>query len=46
MNQVVRNRIFLLSPAYAGGECARMILSERAVFDLARRLRIHGCYRP
>ena len=39
MNQVVRNRIFLLSPAYAGGERARMILSERAKFDLARRLR-------
>lgn len=34
-----RNRIFLLSPAYAGGERARMILSERARFDLARRLR-------
>ncbi len=33
------NRIFLLSPAYAGGERARMILSERAQFDLARRLR-------
>src|SRR5205814_8747154 len=34
-----RNRIFLLSPAYAGGERARMILSERAQFDLAQRLR-------
>ncbi len=33
------NRIFLLSPAYAGGERARMVLSERAQFDLARRLR-------
>jgi hypothetical protein len=33
------NRIFLLSPAYAGGERARMIMSERAQFDLARRLR-------
>ena len=33
------NRIFLLSPAYAGGERARMILSERAQFDLARRRR-------
>jgi hypothetical protein len=32
-------RIFLLSPAYAGGDRARMILSERAQFDLARRLR-------
>src|SRR5438874_3089882 len=39
MNQVVHNRIFLLSPAYAGGERARMLLSERAKFDLARRLR-------
>lgn len=33
------NRIFLLSPAYTGGKRARMILSERAEFDLARRLR-------
>ena len=32
-------RIFLLSPAYAGGRRAQMILSERAQFDLARRLR-------
>ena len=32
-------RIFLLSPAYAGGERARMIMNERAQFDLARRLR-------
>src|SRR3989440_12789113 len=35
----VRTRIFLLSPAYAGGERARMIMSESAQFDLARRLR-------
>jgi hypothetical protein len=34
-----RNRIFLLSPAYAGGKRARMILNDRAQFDLARRLR-------
>jgi hypothetical protein len=33
------SRVFLLSPAYAGGERARMIMSERAQFDLARRLR-------
>lgn len=33
------NRIFLLSPAYAGGERARMIMNERAQFDLACRLR-------
>ena len=39
MDKVARNRIFLLSPAYAGGERARMILSDRAQFDLARRLR-------
>lgn len=32
-------RIFVLSPAYAGGERARMILSARAQFDLAKRLR-------
>ena len=33
------SRIFLLSPAYAGGQRAQMIMSERAQFDLARRLR-------
>ena len=32
-------RVFLLSPAYAGGERARMILNERAQFELARKLR-------
>ncbi|MDQ6809268.1 MAG: hypothetical protein M3Z64_07570 [Verrucomicrobiota bacterium] len=32
-------RIFLLSPAYAGGRRARMIMNEKAQFDLARRLR-------
>jgi hypothetical protein len=32
------SRIFLLSPAYAGGLRAQMIFSERAQFDLARRL--------
>ncbi|MEO8440167.1 MAG: hypothetical protein ABI540_08100 [Spartobacteria bacterium] len=31
-------RTFLLSPAYAGGRRAQMLLSERAQFDLARRL--------
>lgn len=35
----IDNRIFLLSPAYAGGERARMVMSERAQFDLAQRLR-------
>jgi hypothetical protein len=32
-------RIFLLSPAYAGGERARLILSDGAQFELARKLR-------
>ena len=32
-------RVFLLSPAFAGGQRARIIMSERAQFDLARRLR-------
>jgi hypothetical protein len=32
-------RVFLLSPAYAGGQRAQMILSSRAQFDLARKLR-------
>ena len=39
MRQTTAHRIFLLSPAYAGGERARMILRERAQFPLARRLR-------
>ena len=39
MNHTGRCRIFLLSPAYAGGERARMILSDRAEFELARKLR-------
>jgi hypothetical protein len=39
MNDRVRHRIFLLSPAYAGGERARMVLSDRAEFELARKLR-------
>jgi hypothetical protein len=33
------SRTFLLSPAYAGGRRAQMILSEKAQFELARRLR-------
>ena len=36
------NRLFLLSPAYAGGERARMIMGEKAQFGLARRLRSEG----
>src|SRR5437762_6342629 len=39
MNHEARHRIFLLSPAYAGGERAQMILSDRAEFELARKLR-------
>src|SRR3989442_14032555 len=38
MEKAVGHRIFLLSPAYAGGERARMILREQAQFPLARRL--------
>jgi hypothetical protein len=33
------SRIFLLSPASAGGVRARLVLNERATFDLAVRLR-------
>jgi hypothetical protein len=39
MKQSVDHRIFLLSPAYAGGERARMILRDQAQFELARKLR-------
>jgi hypothetical protein len=39
MGDRIDHRIFLLSPAYAGGERARMILSERAQFNLAKKLR-------
>src|ERR1044071_8107097 len=39
MKQSVGHRIFLLSPAYAGGERARMILRDQAQFPLARQLR-------
>lgn len=43
MNDSARHRIFLLSPAYAGGERARMILKDRAELELARKLRCkHG----
>ena len=35
----VDGRIFLLSPAYAGGKRAQLILSDRAQFELARKLR-------
>jgi hypothetical protein len=33
------SRIFPLSPAHSGGERARLVLDERARFDLARRVR-------
>ena len=36
---MVKERTFLLSPAYAGGRRAQMILSARAKFDLAKKLR-------
>lgn len=39
MENRIDSRIFLLSPAYAGGRRAQMILNERAQFDVARQLR-------
>src|SRR5881397_1406126 len=39
MEEETSYRIFLLSPAYAGGQRAKMILSDRAQFELARKLR-------
>jgi hypothetical protein len=38
----LRRRIFLLSPANASGERARLLLNERAQFDLAVKLRHSG----
>jgi hypothetical protein len=38
----MKDRIFLLSPAHAGGDRARLLLGDRAQFDLARRLRSQG----
>jgi hypothetical protein len=35
----LKSRIFLLSPANCGGNRARIVLSDRATFDLAGRLR-------
>ena len=35
-------RIFLLSPAYAGGKRARMLLRDQATFPLAMKLRTDG----
>jgi hypothetical protein len=34
------SRIFLLSPAHCGGQRARLVMSERASFDLAQRVRV------
>ena len=39
MKNKAGQRIFVLSPAYAGGRRAQMLLSERAQFELARKLR-------
>ena len=36
------HHVFLLSPANCGGNRARIVLSERATFDLATRLRTGG----
>lgn len=35
----ITSRVFLLSPAYAGGQRARLLASGSAQFELARRLR-------
>jgi hypothetical protein len=34
-----RRRIFLLSPAHCGGKRAKLVMNDRAEFELARRLR-------
>lgn len=39
MSRELARRVFLLSPAYAGGQRARLLMSDSAQFDLARRLR-------
>jgi hypothetical protein len=39
---VKRPLIFLLSPAFAGGERAGLLMRDRATFDLAMRLRTEG----
>ena len=36
------HRVFLLSPAFAGGKRARFLMREEAVFPLAQRLRSAG----
>ena len=42
MTTLPRRRIFLLSPAHAGGIRARLLLRPEASFDLAARLRREG----
>lgn len=42
MGSAVKPRLFLLSPANCGGPRAQQLLSERAQFDLALRLRSGG----
>ena len=39
MTSAHRPRVFLLSPAHCGGVRAQLLLSDRAGFDLARRVR-------
>ena len=39
MNRTARHGISLVSPAYVGGERARMILSDHAEYELPRKLR-------
>ena len=38
----MKERVFLLSPANAGGERAKLVLNDRAQFDLAVKLRQEG----
>jgi hypothetical protein len=43
LGSVLEHTVFLLSPANCGGKRARIVMSERATFDLATRLRArHG----
>jgi hypothetical protein len=42
MDELMAPRIFLLSPAHCGGNRARIVMSERATFSLAVRLRSEG----
>jgi hypothetical protein len=42
MGEYSRQTIFLLSPAHCGGRRAQIVMSERATFELAVRLRARG----